>query len=91
MTRRLDPGPLGTGPLTKLDERVLAALDGAHSQRAKEIVAALNRHERRYDISPRTSESDVRAVLRGFEHLGRVSGRGGWWRTLPSGGARDDA
>jgi hypothetical protein len=72
----------GTGKLTKLDERVLAALPPGKARRVSNIMAALERYEYRYGIWPRTREEDVRLILRGFEHLGRATGRGGWWRAL---------
>lgn len=81
MTRRkVPPGPLGTGPLTKLDERVMAALDPGKGKRAGHVLYAINHHERRYYIFPLTKLADVRLVLRGLEHLGAATGRGGWWK-----------
>lgn len=68
--------------LTKLDERVLAALDRQSGQRLAQIMKRIHRHDSRYYIFPRTREEDVRLILRGFEHLGKAQCRGGWWRAL---------
>lgn len=67
--------------LTPLDERVLAILRAEPvGLRAVRVTEILNR--RVPEWRPKTSLEDVRGILRGFEHLGRVSGRGGWWRAL---------
>lgn len=71
-----------TPRLTRLDERVLDALptDG-RSVRVGQLVEALNAGTDPWSSS-RTSADEVRAILRGFEHLGRATGRGGWWRAV---------
>ena len=56
--------------LTRLDERVLGLVPSRPpGARARRIAARLREYPR-----------DVRLVLRGFEHLGRVENRHGWWR-----------
>lgn len=87
MARRLDPGPLGTGPLTKLDERVLQQLRSDRGQRAVTVARKVHIRDGEdwngWRPAPSARQlAHVRAILRGFEHLGRVSGRGGWWRAL---------
>jgi hypothetical protein len=64
--------------LTPLDERVLGALDHCPGKRLRAVTAYVNR--RVSYGGTRVSDADVRLILRGLEHLGRASGRGGWWR-----------
>jgi hypothetical protein len=71
--------------LTSLDERVLAVLDSGRGQRARHIANVI--HARTGEVGgygrrkPSVRQlAEVRRILRGFEHLGRASCRGGWWR-----------
>ena len=65
--------------LTKLDERVLAMLPSQPpGVRASRIAKRL-----------REPASEVRLILRGFEHLGKVQQRGGWWRSRPQKGGQE--
>lgn len=76
MPEALDPR------LTPLDERVLAIVrERRRGLRASEVALIANL---RLGVwSPgRTTPEEVRGILRGFEHLGHVSGRGGWWRAV---------
>jgi hypothetical protein len=57
--------------LTRLDERVLECVPAA---RPGIRARAVHREIRRL-----ASLEDVRLILRGAEHLGRVECRGGWW------------
>lgn len=67
--------------LTPLDERVLAVLrERRTGVRASHVAEIINLR-----VPPwkqKTPVDDVRGILRGFEHLGKASGRGGWWRAL---------
>lgn len=69
---------------TPLDRRVLDALPAERpGVRLTAVVATVQPREewrRQAGLGP-TSE-DVRGILRGFEHLGQATGRGGWWRRL---------
>lgn len=68
--------------LTALDERVLAILrDQQRGVRASYVTSRANGRLDRWSSS-RTSDEEVRAILRGFEHLGTAACRGGWWRAL---------
>jgi hypothetical protein len=68
--------------LTRLDERVLAALPSEPSEPSVRVAAVHHRAVRdgvgaiRHDVTV----ADVRGILPGLEHLGLASGRGGWWR-----------
>lgn len=53
---------------TALDRRVLAAVPYGRGVR----LAVVARHAG-------TSDDEARSILRGFEHLGQVRNRGGWW------------
>lgn len=74
-------GQLGTGPLTSLDQRVLDALPRGRGQRVESIARTVDRapYVRGGPVPPELV-AEVRRTLRGFEHLGRAVGRGGWWR-----------
>jgi len=74
-----DPGPFGTGALSTLDRDVIAAI--SHPRRFRDVAGMVNARRRLY-ARPEVPEADVRGVLRGLEHLGKASGRGGWWRAL---------
>lgn len=83
MSRRVDPGPFGTGPLTALDERVIGQLGrvGKRARRIAWLVHAPARGYGRAGFEPTAAQvEEVGRVLRGLEHLGRAVGRGGWWR-----------
>jgi hypothetical protein len=74
---------LGTGPLTSLDVRVLDQLSPERGRRLHVIAWWALRHGQYPGWKPSQAElHDVRLVLRGLEHLGRASCRGGWWRAL---------
>lgn len=73
--------------LTSLDERVLNALPraGTSGVRCAVIVDRVYPRANRYDgwMGVRVRESDmreIRGILRGLEHLGKATGRGGWWK-----------
>lgn len=75
--------------LTALDRRVLAAVPaGRPGRRASAVAGELFGKTWRYGTpagrAGRRSRdvATVRGILRGFEHLERVTGRGGWWRAL---------
>lgn len=71
------------GPLTRLDERVLAELGHERGRRLYMVTWWSLRQSRPRGWKPSPDEmADVRAVLRGLEHLGKATGRGGWWRAL---------
>lgn len=56
--------------LTRLDERILSMVPGRKpGARSRWIAARLSE-----------DPAEVRRVLRGLEHLGRVECRNGWWR-----------
>jgi hypothetical protein len=73
--------------LTPLDERVMASVR-SDGQRAYSIACAVYAPRRgwgrvREPMRPTPEQvAEVRGILRGLEHLGRVTGRGGWWRAL---------
>lgn len=54
--------------LTSLDERVLRQVRD-RPRRVTQIAFAMDR-----------PADEVRLILRGLEHLGRVEQRNGWWR-----------
>lgn len=56
--------------LTSLDQRVLALVPAGVGRRAGAIAKSLKG----------TNTAEVRGILRGFEHLGHVTQRSGWWR-----------
>lgn len=67
--------------LTRLDERVLAKVPVSRpGVRASALLLALPKQFRHGP--PPCSLEELRGILRGFEHLGKVTGRGGWWRAL---------
>lgn len=72
--------------LKPIDEKVLAALPaGQPGWRALWIarkVYGRRRVTRREHAEFEALVVDVRLILRGFEHLGKATGRGGWWRAL---------
>jgi hypothetical protein len=63
--------------LTHLDHRVLGELRPDRGTRARVIAGRLSNITTGYD--------EVRGILRGLEHLGYVTGVGGWWRLLDRG------
>lgn len=74
MSAALEPTP------TRLDERVLRATPIVSGARLVDIVRSLNRRSAWY--TPDVDPDEVRLILRGWEHLGRVECRGGWWRRV---------
>lgn len=69
--------PPARGGLTALDKRILAALPS----RVSGLVRKLNRGLSSWSPQ-RTTEEEVLAILRGFEHLGQVDHVNGWWRRM---------
>jgi len=73
--------------LTPLDERVARVLT-ERGQRLQTVAEAVHRrtghgvwgHGRYLPSDAQVAE--VRGILRGLEHLGKATGRGGWWRAL---------
>lgn len=63
--------------LTSLDKRVLGELRSDRGVRARRIAIRLAGATTGYD--------EVRGILRGLEHLGYATGKGGWWRLLDRG------
>lgn len=80
MTSALEPR------LTALDERVLAALPragtrGVRCVRIVDHVHPQSRYEGWAGIRAREMDMrEIRGILRGLEHLGKATGRGGWWK-----------
>ena len=74
--------------LTSLDERVLAAVPYVRGHRLEEIARTVHRSTGRGEWTGRgflpsaSQVAELRWVLRGLEHLGRVECRGGWWRRV---------
>lgn len=83
--------------LTRWDARVLVALDRDRGMRLAQVARAVGidppllweelsaeaiAHNRRAIQGDRQRLDDLRLTLRGLEHLGHVTGRGGWWRAL---------
>lgn len=79
--------------LTRLDQKVLAALDDGRSLRASKVIDALYPPRRRWEfdlaghmtydwVTPATADQqqEVREILSGLAHLGVVRRKpGGWW------------
>lgn len=74
VTRALAP------TLTPLDERVVALLPSRDDPGVR--ARAIRQQIRRRIGGQMVTDAEVRAILRGLEHLGRATGRGGWWRAL---------
>jgi hypothetical protein len=77
---------LGPTP-TPLDRRVRDMLPAEPpGVRARTLALRLNRYvygtpEQR--ARKRAEQiAELRGILRGFEHLGQATGRGGWWRRI---------
>jgi hypothetical protein len=76
--------------LTRLDERVLAALPRDRGMRARTVANAVHGREwhwGRWGLEStsgaamrRSDMAEVTRILRGLEHLGRAECRNGWWR-----------
>lgn len=67
--------------LTRLDRLVLDFLSVHDAMRAGEVVAEVARYEERYrPRAERTTEQDVREILRGLAHVGLATYSNGWWR-----------
>lgn len=84
--------------LTALDERVLAQVPAGRGVRLRDIAERVTlepdpdegvaaTQTRIIDVEGREVDTHVivRGILRGLEHLGYVTGAGGWWRLLERG------
>lgn len=81
--------------LTNWDGRVMAALPPGRGKRLADVARELRilpplywaedsevavAHNRRARVAYERRLEELRLTLRGLEHMGHCTGRGGWWR-----------